>query len=40
MHPYLAEITGTAMLILLGNGVVATVVLKQSKGQNGGWIMP
>ncbi len=39
MHPYLAEIIGTALLILLGNGVVATVVLKQSKGQNGGWIV-
>lgn len=39
MNPYLAEIIGTALLILLGNGVVATVVLKQSKGQNGGWIV-
>jgi len=39
MNPYVAEIIGTALLILLGNGVVATVVLKQSKRQNGGWIV-
>ena len=39
MSPYLAECIGTALLILLGNGVVATVVLNKSKGQNGGWIV-
>lgn len=39
MNPYLAECIGTALLILLGNGVVATVVLNKSKGQNGGWIV-
>ncbi|WP_411825898.1 MIP/aquaporin family protein [Luteolibacter sp. AS25] len=39
MNPYLAEIVGTAILILLGNGVVANIVLKQSKGQNGGWMV-
>ncbi|MFD2258072.1 MIP/aquaporin family protein [Luteolibacter algae] len=39
MNPYLAEFIGTAILILLGNGVVANVVLKQSKGQNGDWMV-
>lgn len=33
------EFMGTAMLILLGNGVVATVLLKRSKGEGGGWIV-
>jgi glycerol uptake facilitator protein len=39
MNPYLAEFVGTAILILLGNGVVANVVLQQSKGHNGGWMV-
>jgi glycerol uptake facilitator protein len=39
MNVYLAECIGTALLILLGNGVVATVVLNKSKGQGGGWIV-
>jgi glycerol uptake facilitator protein len=39
MNPYLAEFIGTAILILLGNGVVANVVLNQSKGQNEGWMV-
>lgn len=30
---------GTALLILLGDGVVANVVLNRSKGNNGGWIV-
>jgi glycerol uptake facilitator protein len=34
-----AEVIGTALLILLGNGVVAGVLLAQSKAQNGGWIV-
>jgi glycerol uptake facilitator protein len=34
-----AEVIGTAILILLGDGVVATVLLAQSKGQNSGWIV-
>jgi glycerol uptake facilitator protein len=34
-----AEILGTMMLILLGNGVVANVVLKDTKGNNSGWIV-
>lgn len=35
---FLAELVGTAILILLGNGVVANVVLKQTGGSSGGWI--
>ena len=34
-----AEVIGTAILILLGNGVVAGVLLNQSKAQNSGWIV-
>jgi len=39
MHPYVAEFAGTALLILLGNGVVANVVLSQTKGHAAGWIV-
>ncbi|TBO42566.1 MIP/aquaporin family protein [Pedobacter kyonggii] len=39
MNVYLAEFIGTALLILLGNGVVANVVLKGTKGNNSGWIV-
>ncbi len=35
----IAEIIGTMLLILLGNGVVANVVLKGTKGNNSGWIV-
>ncbi|MBY0490446.1 MAG: aquaporin family protein [Gemmatimonadaceae bacterium] len=35
----LGEFFGTFVLILLGNGVVANVVLPETKGQNGGWIV-
>ena len=38
MNVYLAEVIGTMILCLLGNGAVATAVLKNSKGQGGGWI--
>jgi glycerol uptake facilitator protein len=34
-----AETIGTAILILLGDGVVAAVALNRSKAQNGGWIV-
>jgi glycerol uptake facilitator protein len=36
---FLAEMFGTMVLILLGDGVVANVVLNKSKGQNSGWIV-
>lgn len=39
MSPFIAEIIGTFLLILLGNGVVANVVLNKTKGQNSGWIV-
>jgi glycerol uptake facilitator protein len=39
MGIFLSEFVGTCMLILLGNGVVANVVLKQTKGNNSGWIV-
>jgi glycerol uptake facilitator protein len=34
----LGEFLGTAILILLGDGVVAGVLLKGSKGENAGWL--
>jgi glycerol uptake facilitator protein len=34
-----AEVIGTALLILLGDGVVAATLLNHSKAQNGGWIV-
>lgn len=39
MNVYLAEIVGTFILILLGNGAVANVVLNKSKANGGGWIV-
>jgi glycerol uptake facilitator protein len=39
MQTYLAEAIGTMMLVLLGDGVVANVVLARTKGQNSGWIV-
>lgn len=39
MSPYLAELIGTAFLIVLGDGVVASVILNKSKGNQGGWIV-
>ncbi|MDN3293599.1 MIP/aquaporin family protein [Streptomyces ficellus] len=35
---FIGEVIGTAVLILLGGGVVAAVVLKRSKAQNAGWL--
>ena len=37
--PFLGELIGTMVLILLGDGVVANVVLKQTKGESSGWIV-
>lgn len=39
MSPFIAEIIGTAILILLGGGVVANVVLNKTIGNNSGWIV-
>ncbi|CAA9407012.1 MAG: Glycerol uptake facilitator protein [uncultured Rubrobacteraceae bacterium] len=39
MQAYIAEFIGTMILIILGDGVVANVLLKNSKGENSGWIV-
>ena len=39
MSPFLGEFIGTAILIIMGDGVVANVVLNKTKGQNSGWIV-
>jgi glycerol uptake facilitator protein len=39
MNIFTAELIGTMILVLLGNGVVANVQLDKSKGQNSGWIV-
>lgn len=39
MHPFVAEFIGTMFLILFGNGVVANVVLAETKGKGSGWIV-
>jgi glycerol uptake facilitator protein len=36
---FLGEVVGTAVLILLGDGVVAGVLLNKSKAQNAGWVV-
>lgn len=39
MSPYFAEFFGTMLLIVLGDGVVANVVLKGTKSENSGWLV-
>src|SRR5687768_13552411 len=39
MENFLAEVVGTGILILFGDGVVAGVLLNKSKAQNSGWIV-
>ena len=39
MSPFMGELIGTALLIILGDGVVANVVLSKTKGNNSGWIV-
>jgi len=39
MTPFIAELIGTTILIVLGNGVVANVLLQQTKGHGSGWIV-
>lgn len=38
MNIYIFEFIGTAMLILIGNGIVANIVLKGTKGFDAGWV--
>ena len=39
MSPFMAELIGTMLLILLGDGVVANVLLNDTKGNNSGWMV-
>jgi len=39
MTPFLGELAGTALLIVLGDGVVANVILNKTKGKGSGWIV-
>ncbi len=39
MKIYLAELIGTMIMIILGDGVVANVLLHKSKGQGSGWMV-
>lgn len=39
MTPFFGELIGTALLVILGDGVVANVVLSKTKGNNSGWIV-
>ena len=39
MNVFIGELVGTMILVLLGDGVVANVLLAKSKGQNSGWIV-
>jgi glycerol uptake facilitator protein len=39
MNVFTGELVGTMILVLLGDGVVANVLLAKSKGQNSGWIV-
>lgn len=39
MSAFTAEFIGTMVMLLLGNGVVANVVLNKTKGSGGGWIV-
>jgi glycerol uptake facilitator protein len=36
---FLGEVVGTCLLVLLGDGVVAGVLLNKSKAQNSGWVV-
>jgi glycerol uptake facilitator protein len=39
MSPYLGEFIGTCILVLLGDGCVANVILRGTKGNGSGWIV-
>jgi glycerol uptake facilitator protein len=39
MNAYLAELLGTAIILVFGGGVVANVILSRTKGGNSGWIV-
>src|SRR5437870_12629038 len=39
MSPFTGETIGTMLLVILGDGVCANVLLNKSKGQNSGWMV-
>ena len=39
MEAFVAELVGTCLLVILGDGVVANVVLARTKGNQSGWIV-
>lgn len=39
MSPFIAELVGTMLLVILGDGVVANVLLTRTKGNDSGWIV-
>lgn len=39
MQNFVAELVGTLLLVLLGDGVVANVLLRRTKGENAGWMV-
>ena len=39
LNVFIAEVFGTGLLVLLGDGVVAGVLLAKSKSNNAGWIV-
>ncbi len=39
MQAFIAELIGTMLLVLLGDGVVAACLLKRTKAENGGWMV-
>jgi glycerol uptake facilitator protein len=39
MSPFFAELIGTGLILLFGSGVVANVLLNNTKGNNSGWIV-
>jgi glycerol uptake facilitator protein len=39
MNSFMAELVGTMLLVILGDGVVAAVVLNKTKAQNSGWMV-
>ena len=39
MTPFFAELVGTMLLLLLGDGVIANVLLKGTKGEHAGWVV-